>query len=86
MCIQYVCVWLCVFTPFNPFKSDSTATLVGYVNTLIIQMPQTEIESATIETPNHSTTLLPVSLDAPPACPLPATAAGQFGNHKQYTV
>lgn len=51
ICEFSLSVCVCLFTPFNPFKSDSTATLVGYVNTLIIQMPQTEIESATIETP-----------------------------------
>lgn len=80
MCVQYVCVVVCVFTPFNPFKSDSTATLVGYVNTLIIQMPQrSKVPPSRLPT---TLALLPVSLDSP----LPATAAGQFGNHKQYTV
>lgn len=71
-CVFSICVCVCMFTPFNPFKSDSTATLVGYVNTLIIQMPQTEIESATIETPNTlpHCFLCPSTLSDSPCLPL----------------
>lgn len=84
---ERVCLCAGLFTPFNPFESTQTAKLVACVNTLIIQLPQTEIESVR-PTPEHPCQPShPVS--PPPGSPwqyLPLVALLGFGSHKQHTA
>lgn len=101
-------MWMCelgagpygLFTPFNPFESTQTAKLVACVNTLIIQLPQTEIESVRPATQTGTKKATPSHPPPPIATPThPPTATPPqfqlavsfvtslvFGSHKQHTA
>lgn len=74
---MYIDMWMCelgaglygLFTPFNPFESTQTAKLVACVNTLIIQLPQTEIESVRPATQTSTKKATPSHPQPPIATP-----------------
>jgi len=95
---MYIDMWMCelgagpygLFTPFNPFESTQTAKLVACVNTLIIQLPQTEIESVRPATQTGTKKATPTHPQPPPPpqfqLAVSFVTSLVFGSHKQHTA